>query len=249
MMEPYLRAKGAKTAFRQQPRAFHLFSALAEAQDGETVVLTIDLALQQAAEAALNETMAKIRSGAMGDAFPNAQIGAAVCLDVHSGEVLALASAPGFDPNVFTKALSNTQWQALSPSYLTASGQIDSDPTLPRPLVNNAVCAAFPPGSVFKPITAAAALGAGRVTPQETILDQGRYTAFSQTQAPGCWTWNESHTTHGYVNLHDSLEGSAIIIFTKSACVPVLKNWRRLPKSSAWAPRPAWVFPAKPPAW
>ena len=160
MMEPYLRAKKGQKQLSVNSRGLSTSSsALAEAQDGETVVLTIDLALQQAAEAALNETMAKIRSGAMGDAFPNAQIGAAVCLDVHSGEVLALASAPGFDPNVFTKALSNTQWQALSPSYLTASGQIDSDPTLPRPLVNNAVCAAFPPGSVFKPITAAAALG------------------------------------------------------------------------------------------
>ena len=214
MMEPYLRAKKGQKQLSVNSRGLSTSSsALAEAQDGETVVLTIDLALQQAAEAALNETMAKIRSGAMGDAFPNAQISAAVCLDVHSGEVLALASAPGFDPNVFTKALSNTQWQALSPSYLTASGQIDSDPTLPRPLVNNAVCAAFPPGSVFKPITAAAALGAGCVTQQETILDHGLYTAFSQTQAPGCWTWNESHTTHGYVNLHDSLEGSCNYYF------------------------------------
>ena len=72
-------------------------------------------------------------------AYPHAEIGAAVCIDVHTGEVLALASEPGYDPNVFTETLPDTVWQTLSPSYLTASGDVDSDPTLPRPLVNNAV--------------------------------------------------------------------------------------------------------------
>lgn len=183
------------------------------AEDGETVVLTIDLTLQQAAEKALRQTMADIRAGKLGEAYPNAEIGAAVCIDVHTGEVLALASEPGYDPNVFTETLPDAVWQALSPSYVTASGKVNSDPTLPRPLVNNAVSAAFPPGSVFKPITAAAALGADKVTAEETILDLGRYTAFSETEAPGCWTWNESHTTHGYVDLHDALEGSCNYYF------------------------------------
>ena len=73
-------------------------------------------------------------------AYPHAEIGAAVCIDVHTGEVLALASEPGYDPNVFTETLPDTVWQTLSPSYLTASGDVDSDPTLPRPLVNNEMC-------------------------------------------------------------------------------------------------------------
>ena len=115
------------------------------------MVLTIDLTLQQAAEKALRQTMADIRAGKLGEAYPNAEIGAAVCIDVHTGEVLALASEPGYDPNVSTETLPDAVWQTLSPSYVTASGKVNSDPTLPRPLVNNAVSAAFPPGSVFKP--------------------------------------------------------------------------------------------------
>ena len=99
-----------------------------------------------------------------------------------------MASVPGYDPNVFLKPLSEQTWQSLNPTYTQADGQADRDPTLPRPLVNNAITNAFAPGSVFKPITALAALEAGVVTPTETILDQGRYTRFSQTQAPACWT-------------------------------------------------------------
>lgn len=213
-LEPVLRPKKGQTQLSVNSLGLSTSSSpLNTAENGETVVLTIDLALQQATEKALRQTMADIRAGKLGDAYPNAQIGAAVCIDVHTGQVLSLASEPGFDPNVFTKTLPQSVWQQLSPSYTTAGGQANTDPTLPRPLVNNAVSAAFPPGSVFKPITAAAALGSGRLTASETILDQGRYTAFSETEAPGCWTWNESHTTHGYVDLHDALEGSCNYYF------------------------------------
>lgn len=181
--------------------------------DGQDVVLTVDARLQEVAEDALTSTMAQIRSGAMGEAFPNAQIGAAVALDVTTGEVLAMASVPGYDPNVFLKPLSEQTWQSLNPTYTQADGQADRNPTLPRPLVNNAITNAFAPGSVFKPITALAALEAGVVTPTETILDQGRYTRFSQTQAPACWTWNESSTTHGLVDLDAALSGSCNYYF------------------------------------
>ena len=182
-------------------------------RDGQDVVLTVDAKLQKVAEDALTSTMAQIRSGAMGEAFPNAKIGAAVALDVTTGEVLSMASVPQFDPNVFLKPLSEQTWQMLNPSYAQASGQVDKDPTLPRPLVNNAITNAFAPGSVFKPITALAALQAGVVTQGETILDEGRYTRFSQVQAPACWTWNESHTTHGQVDLDAALSGSCNYYF------------------------------------
>lgn len=181
--------------------------------DGQDVVLTVDARLQKVAEDALTSTMAQIRSGAMGEAFPNAKIGAAVALDVRNGEVLAMASVPGYDPNVFLKPLSEETWQALNPSYTQVGGQADKDPTLPRPLVNNAITNAFAPGSVFKPITALAALQAGVVTRTEAILDEGRYTRFSQVQAPACWTWNESHTTHGLVDLDAALSGSCNYYF------------------------------------
>ena len=183
------------------------------AKDGGDVVLSIDESLQKVAEQALTNTMAKIRSGSLGEAFPNARIGAAVALDVTTGEVLAMASTPGYDPNAFLQTMDDKTWQTISPTYLTAAGEINRDPTLPRPLVNNAIINAFPPGSVFKPITALAALRKKAVTPDEYIFDQGRYTYFSTVDAPACWTWNDSHDTHGLVNLKRALAVSCNYYF------------------------------------
>ncbi len=182
-------------------------------ENGQDVVTTIDLRLQKAAEQALEATMADIRSGRLGEAFPQAQIGAVVALDVQNGEVLAMASAPTFDPNLFSQTMDEQTWNQLSPTYTKANGAVDTDPTLPRPLVNHAISSAFAPGSIFKPVTALAALRSSCVTATETIEDLGRYTRFSQTQAPACWTWNESHTTHGFVNLQAALAGSCNYYF------------------------------------
>ncbi len=183
------------------------------AKDGQDVVLTIDSALQKVAEQALTSTMAKIRSGAYGESFPSARIGAAVAIDVSTGEVLAMASTPSYDPNAFLQTMDDKTWQAISPTYLTASGEVSRDPTLPRPLVNNAIINAFPPGSVFKPITALAALQKKVVTPGDYIFDQGRYTYFSTVDAPACWTWNDSHDTHGLVDLKRALAVSCNYYF------------------------------------
>ncbi len=183
------------------------------AADGQDVVLTIDSNLQKVAEQALIDTMAKIRSGGMGESFPNARIGAAVAIDVRSGDVLAMASVPSFDPNAFLQTMDDKTWQAINPTYLNASGDTNRDPTLPRPLVNNAITNAFAPGSVFKPVTALAALQKKVVTPGETIFDQGQYTYFSAVDPPACWTWNDSHETHGLVDLKRALAVSCNYYF------------------------------------
>ena len=181
--------------------------------DGQDVVLTIDRNLQKVAEQALVNTMAKIRSGGLGQSFPNARIGAAVAIDVKTGEVLAMASVPTYDPNAFLQTMDDKSWQAINPTYLTASGEINRDPTLPRPLVNNAITNAFAPGSVFKPVTALAALQKKVVTPGEYIFDQGQYTYYSSIDAPACWTWNDSHETHGLVDLKHALAVSCNYYF------------------------------------
>ena len=214
MMEEVLRPKRGGTQVSIDSLGYT--SAILQSQqpqDGQNVVTTIDLRLQQAAEKALETTMADIRSGRLGEAFPRAQIGAVVALDIRNGQVLAMASAPTFDPNLFSQTMDDTTWRQLSPTYTKADGTTDPDPTLPRPLVNNAIASAFAPGSIFKPVTALAALGTSAITPAETIEDSGRYTRFSETQAPACWTWNESHTTHGFVNLQSALAGSCNYYF------------------------------------
>ncbi len=130
----------------------HQFQTVSEkpAVAGGSLVLTIEAPLQKAVFEALAEGVAK--SQAVG--------GAAVVQDVRTGEVLALVSQSSFDPNLFAKGISETDYQKLL-----------SDPR--RPLFNRAVSGAFPPGSTFKLVTATAALEEGLITPNTVIDDKG----------------------------------------------------------------------------
>ncbi|MBX6320413.1 MAG: penicillin-binding protein 2 [Rhodospirillaceae bacterium] len=114
-----------------------------EGRPGDTLVATIDMGLQLYVQQRLaSETSAS-----------------AVVLDIYTGEVLALASTPGFDPNQFSRGIGLDVWRALV-----------SDPL--RPLVNKAIAGQYAPGSTFKPITALAALEAG-VSPQTQVVCGG----------------------------------------------------------------------------
>jgi penicillin-binding protein 2 len=104
---------------------------------GEPLQLTIDLALQKAAEKGLGNRR-----------------GAAVAIDVNTGAVLALASSPSFDPNMFTRRITQKEWSNL---------QSKDDPFLNRALQG------YPPASTFKIITTAAALESGKFTPDSTV--------------------------------------------------------------------------------
>ncbi|MGH2405512.1 MAG: penicillin-binding protein 2, partial [bacterium] len=110
---------------------------------GKSVVLTIDLDIQRAAEAALGD-----------------RTGAVVALDVRNGEVLALASHPAFDPNAFAGGISEREWTRLA-----------RDPA--HPLLNRAVDSAYEPGSAFKIVTGTAALMRGKATRTTRIYDPG----------------------------------------------------------------------------
>jgi len=103
-------------------------------QPGSNVVLTLNLKIQEAAMHALKETGVKA--------------GAAVVLDVNSGDIVAMASIPVFDPNQFTPGISHQLWN----SYLEAD---------PSPLIFRATQERYPPGSIFKIISGLAALENG----------------------------------------------------------------------------------------
>jgi len=107
---------------------------------GEEMILTLDLDLQLAAEAA----------------FPAGQSGAAVVIDARTGEVLACLSRPDFDPNEFAKGLSGEAWDALNNHAA-------------HPILNRALRSAYPPGSVFKVVTGAALLATNAVGPYEIM--------------------------------------------------------------------------------
>lgn len=107
------------------------------AQAGENVQLTLDLDLQKTAEKALGNRR-----------------GAVVALDIKTGQVLALASGPTFDPNLFTRRITQSEWQAL---------QDQADPFLNRALQG------YPPASTFKIITTAAGIQSGKFSTDSMV--------------------------------------------------------------------------------
>ncbi|MEL6167543.1 MAG: penicillin-binding protein 2 [Pseudomonadota bacterium] len=111
---------------------------------------------------------------------------AAVVLEVATGDVLAIGSAPAFDPNLFVRGISTTEYRSLTENIY-------------RPLANKTVQGAYPPGSTFKMITALAALDAGVITPEEDIWCPGHYELGDRRFH--CW----KRGGHGWVNLKKSL--------------------------------------------
>lgn len=124
---------------------------------GKGLVLTLDANLQKSAQVALQEQI--IMSRSIGEP---AKGGSVVVLDTHTGGVLVMANEPSFDPNLFAAGISSSNWSKLI-----------NDPHLP--LTNKAIQNIYPPGSVFKIVTAAAALDMGYVTGAEVFNDQGVY--------------------------------------------------------------------------
>jgi len=144
---------------------------------GNQLVLTLDLELQILAEQALEDDP-----------------GAVVALNPKTGEILVLASRPGFDPNLFASRLTGAQWRALS-----------EDPL--HPLQNRAIQSAFSPGSIFKVIMILAGLESGVVDPSTTVYCSGSTKIYGRTFH--CWNAGG----HGRVNYHQAIQHSCNIYF------------------------------------
>lgn len=184
-----------------------------EPQKGKDIFLSLDLELQKTAEDALEQALTEIqRAGTFksqwgdfkyGTAYKNANVGAVVALDVKTGDVLAMASYPDFDPNLFATGISKEDWKALQ-------GENLRDPLSPLPLFNVAARTAVQPGSTFKMVTATAALESG-LDPNRRLRDGGYVKLGNRTY--GCLIWNRSKGNHGYVNLAEALEVSCNYYF------------------------------------
>lgn len=144
---------------------------------GNSVVLTVDLELQKRAEQAFGD-----------------KAGAAVVMDVNSGEILAFSSNPGFDPALFTGRMSAAQWK----EYLDDKR---------HPLENKALKGQYPPGSTFKIITALAGLEEGLIDENSTVVCKGAYDVGRDTFK--CW----EKKGHGTVNLRRALKESCDVYF------------------------------------
>lgn len=186
---------------------------------GDTIYLTLDLKLQQVAEEALGKTLEELSKGGTyrspwGDytfgthkrkkrPYINATSGAVVVLDVKTGETLAMASFPSYDPNLFSTGISNPDWLSLFP-------EDSENPLAPRPLYNIATQTAIQPGSTFKMVTGLAALEKG-LNPLLRIRDMGYVTVGNKNFH--CLIYTTSGGTHGYENFYEALRDSCNYYF------------------------------------
>lgn len=154
-------------------------SVLAEGapRAGKDIQLTIDKEVQAVAEKALRDAL----NEAHRQGYNKAKAGAAVVLDVKTGAVIAMASAPSYDPSAFLGGISDAEWKNLN---ATSSE---------HPLTNRAIMSAYPPGSTFKAIVAMAGLQNHVITPGSTFYCPGRWTGLGEQWSKWCWL----HSGHG----------------------------------------------------
>lgn len=147
------------------------------AEFGENLTLTLDLDLQQEAVELLD-----------------GMVGAVVALDPRNGAILALVSAPSYDPNLFSRRLQQDEWRALveAPHH---------------PLQNRVVQNTYSPGSIFKIIMATAGLTEGTITHSDQVWCGGASKFYNRRFR--CW----KRAGHGWVNLKSALKGSCDIYF------------------------------------
>ena len=156
---------------------------------GQNLVLTLDYRLQKAAEEALDEQLRYLQTQTR---YRKAQAGAVVVMNPKTGEILALASRPAFDPNQFIGGISTKNWQ-----------QINENPF--HPMDNRAIAGEYPPGSTFKIVTGTAALELNKVRPEELIFDSGQHWLVPKTNAAG--------EALGWINFHQAMSMSDNVYF------------------------------------
>ncbi len=155
---------------------------------GQTVTLSLDAGLQELAVQSLGTNS-----------------GAAVVLDALTGEILAMASNPSFDPALFDKGVPADVWAGWM-----------ADPA--HPLQNKAIAGLFAPGSTFKPTVALAALKAGTLTADSILTCTGSFTLGDHV------FWCDNHIAHGSINLTTALQISCDVFFYQVALAVGVDN-------------------------
>lgn len=163
-----------------------------EALQGADVILTIDANLQAVTQEALKNNVEKIRNGGFADRS-DATGGAMVVMDVKTGEVLAMASYPEYDPSKFTFGIDPETWEIYNTQ---------------KYMRNKAVQDIYPPGSIFKMVTAITGLETGVIDKTTKINDTGRYTYYKDYQ-PSCWNTRG----HGWLNVTSAIQHSCNYFF------------------------------------
>jgi penicillin-binding protein 2 len=178
IFEPFLQGKrgGRQVEVNVMGQVIRVLKTV-DAQPGQNLYLTIDLNVQKTAEALLK-----------------GQAGAVAAMDPQTGQILALASSPSFDQNIFVDGMSHEQWDALVSNPL-------------RPLENKAIQSEYPPASTFKIATAIAGLEEGVIDTNTTFYCPGYYKYGNRIYR--CW----KHSGHDNVNVIKALAESCDVFF------------------------------------
>jgi penicillin-binding protein 2 len=171
-------------------------------QPGNALRLTIDIDIQRAAEKALTYGIDLARSSGQPNAGA-ADGGAIVAMDPRDGSIIALASNPTYKPSVYV----NRDPAKLAPLQDLPLAQKDNFPALDR-----AIGVTYPPGSVWKPVTALAALEEHVIQPYSTLLCSGTYTVKGQTGASQLFT-NWDPNVNQFIDLKTALAESCDTYF------------------------------------
>jgi penicillin-binding protein 2 len=178
---------------------------------GHDLRLSLDIGLQQVGQRALAQSIAS---------NPPANGGAFVAMNPVDGQIYAMGSNPTFNPNIFTKPISEAKYRALT------------NPASGFPLINRAIQSAGPTGSTFKPITATAALESGAWSPGQTYDDTGQF-----CEGGGLCRHNAGGGANGVLNLVDALRVSDDVFFYNLGALlnnsqqpggGALQHWARL---------------------
>lgn len=148
---------------------------------GKAVHLSIDIQLQQVVHEAME-----------------GKSGAVIVMRPKTGEILAMGSFPEFNPNLFSAGITRKNWNRL----LNTDG---------NPLENKVVQGQYPPGSIFKLVTAYAGLDLGIINEHTTFTCDGYYHLAGRNRPYKCWRWKEGG--HGTVNLEGAIRGSCNVFF------------------------------------
>lgn len=165
-----------------------------EAVAGSDIVLTIDSNVQKITEKALKDNITKISTGGF-SSRSDADAGAAVVMNVKTGEILGMASYPDFEPQLFINGISSEKYK----EYQDKSA-----------LYNRAISGTYAPGSIFKMVTAIAGLESGVINTKSTINDTGVY---PHAHKPVCWYYTEYGRGHGPLNVSQAIKHSCNYFF------------------------------------
>jgi len=160
---------------------------------GHDIKLTIDIKTQKVVESALQDALSEAHS----QGYSSAHAGAAVALDVKTGEVLAMASAPTYDPSLFLNSITDKEWTKLTSK--------SSD----YPLNNRAIMSGYAPASTFKAVTGLAGLHYKVTYAGKVYQCHGKWTDMGEQWPKWCW----DHSGHGAITFIGGIRESCDVVF------------------------------------